>query len=972
MRNLVTYKQANKEYVERVLSLESLIEVHNLVKTRRSVDKDLMMEIAREYPCAASRKINFENYSKYPSEQNVDIALEDIKEVISSSLQLLKKSFISGATGFSKILIKIKENFQAKGSLSNPGIYSETFKFLEDIRKNPILAAMTEDDFSNVLLKANNIKVSTASLTDMEIKQNVINDIKFVEEAYDNLFKLMDWREKKTVELTRDIESGKIVGMEDTSKYQLNFGEFLDEDQATSYNDGKKPKDNYLALGDFYITAFTEPVALVTGYTQTTTNGELFGKDSLSNGDLALFFSSVRKAIAKEKTFPDFFTKYSEKAERSVKTTTTMFASYDKIAKHTEDISLMLNCIKTLKVALILQQRMFKAAETYIAVIYTVTTDAEAILTQYASILRKKLIKINKPESLKLATAIAKHPFLKQFIFLKAGASLESAINETDENEIHYIEPGLDASEMEEDEDYNDKMDVTALVGEPVTLGAISTEGVMENIKNAIAKAWEAVVNFFKKIYNWFTGLFKKKEKTSASGPVERLKVAVEGLDKEAKEAEENFKVRTERETKETREKFAMLKKNNAKVKELLDEHNINIKNIEGEGLSENDTVRKKAAAYSALDDKLQALGLELPMVQSILHEQVKLNLKNRIEKLQKEEEERLKALEEAMKSAKDAFISSRLKLDTIKLSTLSLREDGRLNAALYYYDNFKDNAGLITDFCKETIGNISSIEKSVDEIVNLFKQKSSSELEESGAPDDKPYEKYYGEVFQILSLEGKTLFTLRDLFISTKHPELGYVNKQDLIDFSKAASFKELSKTLSEHSQIITNVFDSYVFNNKKADDLVSLDETGIKELQGYFKSLADGLDEAEYFLIENTGVGSNNVIKKIEAAKKQFSESDTTAKSASVVLSWTGRYDVSFMKMLVAIRTLRRNFSSLVSQVASMVELRTTAISSINRSLNDLLKEYNFDDMEKQDLETNRQAAVKLIQENINKLYI
>ncbi len=148
MNNLVTYKQANKEYVERVLSLESLIEVHNLVKTRRSVDKDLMMEIAREYPCAASRKINFENYSKYPSEQNVDIALEDIKEVISSSIQLLKKSFISGATGFSKILIKIKENFQAKGSLSNPGIYSETFKFLEDIRKNPILAAMTEDDFS--------------------------------------------------------------------------------------------------------------------------------------------------------------------------------------------------------------------------------------------------------------------------------------------------------------------------------------------------------------------------------------------------------------------------------------------------------------------------------------------------------------------------------------------------------------------------------------------------------------------------------------------------------------------------------------------------------------------------------------------------------------------------------------------------------------------------------------------------------
>jgi len=149
-------------------------------------------------------------------------------------------------------------------------------------------------------------------------------------------------------------------------------------------------------------------------------------------------------------------------------------------------------------------------------------------------------------------------------------------------------------------------------------------------------------------------------------------------------------------------------------------------------------------------------------------------------------------------------------------------------------------------------------------------------------------------------------------------------------------------------------------------------LDETGIKELQGYFKSLADGLDEAEYFLIENTGVGSNNVIKKIEAAKKQFSGSIKTAKTASVVLSWTGRYDVSFMKMLVAIRTLRRNFSSLVSQVASMVELRTTAISSINRSLNDLLKEYNFDDMEKQDLETNRQAAVKLIQENINKLYI
>jgi hypothetical protein len=972
MRNLVTYKQANKEYVERVLSLESLIEVHNLVKTRRSVDKDLMMEIAREYPCAASRKINFENYSKYPSEQNVDIALEDIKEVISSSLQLLKKSFISGATGFSKILIKIKENFQAKGSLSNPGIYSETFKFLEDIRKNPILAAMTEDDFSNVFLKANNIKVSTASLTDMEIKQNVISNIKFVEEAYDNLFKLTDWREKKTVELTRDIESGKIVGMEDTSKYQLNFGEFLDEDQAASYNDGKRPKDNYLALGDFYITAFTEPVALVSGYTQTTANGELFGKDSLSNGDLALFFSSVRKAIAKEKTFPDFFTKYSEKAERSVKTTNAMFAAYDKLAKHTEDISLMLNCIKTLKVALILQQRMFKACETYIAVIYTVTTDAEAILTQYASILRKKLIKINKPESLKLSAAIAKHPFLKQFIFLKAGASLESAINETDENEIHYIEPGLDASEMEEDEDYNDKMDVTALVGEPVTLGAISTEGVMENIKNAIAKAWEAVVNFFKKIYNWFTGLFKKKEKTPAGGPVARLKAAVERLDKETKEAEETFKVRTERETKEAREKFAMLKKNNAKVKELLDEHAINIKNIEGEGLSENDTVRKKAAAYSALDDKLQALGLELPMVQSIMHEQVKLNLKNRIDKLQKEEEERLKAVEEAMKSAKDAFISNRLKLDTIKLSTLSLREDGSLNAALYYYDNFKDNVGLITDFCKETIGNISSIEKSIDEIVNLFKQKSSSEVEESGAPDAKPSEKYYGEVFQILSLEGKTLFTLRDLFISTKHPELGYVNKEDLIDFSKATSFKELSRILSEHSQIIANIFDSYVYNNKKADDLVSLDETGIKELQGYFKSLADGLDEAEYFLIENTGKGSNNVIKKIEAAKKQFSESDKTAKSASVVLSWTGRYDVSFMKMLAAIRILRRNFSSLVSQVASMVELRTTAISSINRSLNDLLKKYDFDDMDKQDLETNRQAAVKLIHENINKLYV
>lgn len=972
MSNIASFKQANKEYVERVLSLESLIEVHNLVKTRRSVDKDLMMEIAREYPCAASRKINFENYSKYPSEQNVDIALEDIKEVISSSLQLLKKSFISGATGFSKILIKIKENFQAKGSLSNPGIYSETFKFLEDIRKNPILAAMTEDDFSNVFLKANNIKVSTASLTDMEIKQNVISNIKFVEEAYDNLFKLMDWREKKTVELTRDIESGKIVGMEDTSKYQLNFGEFLDEDQAASYNDGKRPKDNYLALGDFYITAFTEPVALVSGYTQTTAKGELFGKDSLSNGDLALFFSSVRKAIAKEKTFPDFFTKYSEKAERSVKTTNAMFAAYDKLAKHTEDISLMLNCIKTLKVALILQQRMFKACETYIAVIYTVTTDAEAILTQYASILRKKLIKINKPESLKLATAIAKHPFLKQFIFLKAGASLESAINETDENEIHYIEPGLDASEMEEDEDYNDKMDVTALVGEPVTLGAISTEGVMENIKNAIARAWEAVVNFFKKIYNWFTGLFKKKEKTSAGGPVARLKAAVERLDKETKEAEETFKVRTERETEETREKIAMLKKNNAKVKELLDEHAINIKNIEGEGLSESDTVRKKAAAYTALDDKLQALRLELPMVQSIIHEQVKLNLKNRIDKLQKEEEERLKALEEAKKSAKDAFISNRLKLDTIKLSTLSLREDSSLNAALYYYDNFKDNAGLITDFCKETIGNISSIEKSIDEIVNFFKQKSSSELEESGAPGVKPYEKYYGEVFQILSLEGKTLFTLRDLFISTKHHGTTYVNKEDLIDFSKAADFKELSRTVSEHSQIITIVFDSYVYNNKKADDLVSLDETGIKELQGYFKSLADGLDEAEYFLIENTGKGSNNVIKKIEAAKKQFSESDTTAKSASSVLAWVGRYDVSFMKMLVAIRALRRNFSSLVSHVASLVELRTTAISSIDRSLKELLKEYDFDDLDKQDLETKRQAAVKLIQENINKLYV
>lgn len=525
MSNIASYKQANKEYVERVLSLESLIEVHNLVKTRRSVDRDLMMDIAREYPCAASRKINFENYSKYPSEQNVDIALEDIKEVISSSLQVLKKSFISGATGFSKILTKIKENFQTKGSLSNPGIYSETFKFLEDIRKNPILAAMTEDDFSNVILKANNIKVSTASLTDMEIKQNVINDIKFIEEAYDNLFKLMDWREKKTVELTRDIESGKIVGMEDTSKYQLNFGEFLDEDQAASYNDGKKPKDNYLALGDFYITAFSEPEALIRGYLSSDTKTNLFNKDSLDNGDLALFFSSVRKAIAKEKTFPDFFTKFSQKAERTVKSTNAMFAAYDKIAKHTEDISLMLNCIKTLKVALILQQRMGKAAETYIAVIYTVTTDAEAILTQYASILRKKLVKINKPESLKLAVSIAKHPFLKQFIFLKAGASLESAINETDENEIHYIEPELDASEMEEDEDYDDKMDVTALVGEPVTLGTISTEGVMENIKNAVAKAWVAIINFFKKIYNWFTGLFKKKE-SSVSAKHEKVEAA--------------------------------------------------------------------------------------------------------------------------------------------------------------------------------------------------------------------------------------------------------------------------------------------------------------------------------------------------------------------------------------------------------------------------------------------------------------
>mgnify|MGYP006976397274 FL=1 len=638
----------------------------------------------------------------------------------------------------------------------------------------------------------------------------------------------------------------------------------------------------------------------------------------------------------------------------------------------------MLNCIKTLKVALILQQRMFKACETYIAVIYTVTTDAEAILTQYASILRKKLVKINKPESLKLATAIAKHPFLKQFIFLKAGASLESAINETDENEIHYIEPGLDASEMEEDEDYNDKMDVTALVGEPVTLGAISTEGVMENIKNAIARAWEAVVNFFKKIYNWFTGLFKKKEKTSAGGPVARLKAAAERLDKEAKEAEEAFKERAERETKERREELAQLKKNNAKVKELMNEHNVNIKNIEDEGLSEKDTVRKKAAAYTALDDKLQALGLELPIVESIRHAHEKLSLNNRynaldyIDKLQKEEEERLKALEEAKKSAKDAFISNKLKLDTIKLSTLSLRGDGKLNAALYYYDNFKDNTGLITDFCKETIGNISSIEKSIDEIVNLFKQKSSSEPEDTGTPDDKPSEKYYGEVFQILSLEGKTLFTLRDLFISTKHHGTTYLNKEDLIDFSKAASFKELSRTLSEHNQLITNIFDSYVYTNKKADDLVSLDETGINELQGYFKPLVDGLDEAEYFLIENTDYGSNNVVKKIEAAKKQFSGDDINAKTACGVLSWTGRYDVSFMKMLAAIRILRRNFSSLVSQVALMVELRTTAISSINRGLNDLLKEYDFDDMDKQDLETKRQAAVKLIQENINKLYV